>query len=459
MRLLTRWTWLALLAGAGVWLAACGKTTKPPADSNIDYYTCPMHPEVRESKPGACPLCGMALTPVFKSAGAGPQANHHPPADPVAADHEHQAVAAAGAALHIAPERLQAIGARTGSVRREKLLRRLLAPGIVTIDEATLRDVNVKAADGYIEKLYANTTGQAVRQGEPLALILSEGWIEAQQAYLKAYRDWKRTRQFMASENPVLLAQEFERFRARLRVWDLSDAQLQQLEELALTLRDTSLTLRPGQGQGLSGLFALQSPIDGIVVEKPAVEGMKFAQGQQLFRLARLSPIWVEAEFPEDQAPHVALGEEFQVHFPALANQSRSARVAFIYPQFNTATRRLKARFVLANDDWQLRPGMYAKVSAATPLGERLTVPFEAVIPTGDRFVVFLDHGGGRLEPRFVELGEQLGETYEVRRGLNEGDRIIVSANFLIDSESRIQGVLRDWGDTVSGDRPGAASN
>jgi Cu(I)/Ag(I) efflux system membrane fusion protein len=453
----------------GAWLAACGKTADQTTGTNsdIDYYTCPMHPSVREKKPGNCPICGMTLVPVYKKDSV----NHNPHQDQQSNPQSQAAKTSMGAAdrdahapmpatpasddstteFQIAPERLQAIGVRTGEVRKEKLQRLLRAPGIVTIDESTLRDVNIKAASGYIEKLYANTTGQTVKKGEPLALILSEGWIEAQQDYINAYRDWKRTRQFMANENPVMLAQEFERFRARIRVWDLSEEQLKKLEDLALTLNDTSLTLRRGQGQGLSGLFELQSPVDGIVVEKPAVEGMKFEQGQQLFRLAQLAPIWVDAEFPEDQAPYVSLGEEFQVSFPSLANLTLPAKVSFIYPQFNTETRRLKVRFVLANDDLTIRPGMYANVNSAAQLGEKLVVPFDAVIPTGSRFVVFLDHGGGRLEPRFVELGEKLGDNYEVLKGLNEGDKIIVSANFLIDSESRIQGALKDWGDSGDG--------
>jgi Cu(I)/Ag(I) efflux system membrane fusion protein len=461
MAQLKKWFFLSLLAGLGVWLAACGKTADKTAvpDQAVDYYTCPMHPGVREKKPGNCPICGMTLVPVLKKDGANHDANKdHRPVPQLQPEKTNVSAVDSGAHVaangdhatgefQVSPERLQAIGVRAGVVKKEKPQRFLRAPGIVVLDEATLRDINIRAAAGYIEKLYANTTGQTVKKGEPLALVLSEGWIEAQQEYIKAYRNWKRTRQFMANENPVMLEQEFERFRARMRVWDLSAAQLKTLEDLALTLGDTSLTLRPGQGRGLGGLFELQSPVDGIVVEKPAVEGMRFEQGQQLFRLARLSPIWVDAEFPEDQAPYVAPGQEFQVSFPSLANRTLTAKVAFIYPQFNTETRRLRVRFVLANEDLQLRPGMYANAGAAAQLGEKLVVPFSAVIPTGSRFVVFLDHGEGRLEPRFVGLGEKLGENYEVIKGLDEGDRVIVSAAFLIDSESRIQGALKSWGE------------
>ena len=419
-----------------VWLAACGKTADTTVPDNVDYYTCPMHPSVKEKKPGPCPICKMDLVPVYKKA-----VNH---------DSHVLTVSGSGAngetsPFQVSPERLQAIGVRSGVVAKSKLERQLRAPGMVVIDESSLRDISLKAAGGYIEKLYANSTGARIKQGEPLALILSEGWIEAQQDYINAYRNWKRTRQFMANENPVMLEQEFERFRARMRVWDLSEAQLKQLEDIALKTSETSLMMRRGAGKGLSGTFELQSPIDGIVLEKPAVEGMRFEQGQQLFRIAKLAPVWVDAEFSEDQAPFVALGQEFEVSFPSLASAPQQAKVDFIYPQFNTETRRLKARFVLANDDLKLLPGMYANVSAALPSVEKLSVPFSAVIPTGERYVVFLDHGGGKLEPRYVKLGEKMGENYEVLEGLQEGDKIIISATFLIDSESRIQGALKSF--------------
>lgn len=348
--------------------------------------------------------------------------------------------------FQVSPDRLQAIGVRVGVVKTERLQRFLRAPGVVTVDESTLRDINVKASDGFIDKLYADATGKRVRKGEPLASILSEGWIEAQQDYIKAYRDWRRTKIFMANANPAALEQEINRMRARLHVWDLTDGQIKKMEDFAMNLKDYDLVLRKGQGQGLSGTFELLSPIDGIVLQKDAVEGMKFQQGQTLFRLAQLSPIWIEAEFHEDQAPYVAVGQEFNIEFPSIPSLATQAKVSFVYPQLNADTRRLKARFVLPNPDLKLLPGMYANVSGALEYGEKLAVPFDAVIPTGDRFVVFLEHGGGKLEPRYVKIGEKMGASYEVLDGLKEGDRVITSANFLIDSESRIQGALKAWG-------------
>lgn len=454
---------LAALGLALFFVAGCSKK-QAAADSDIDYYTCPMHPSVHEKKPGPCPICGMEMVPVKKKgsqekAPITPLKKNEMSSMP-GMDHSRHGASSPGpigvaegspeiSTFQISPERLQIIGVRSDTVKKERLQRLLRTPGIVVVDESTLRDINVKSAGGYINKLYVSVTGQRVRKGEPLASILSEGWIEAQQQYIKAYRDLRRS-VTSATANSFLIDQQLNRMRARLRVWDLSNEQIKKLEAYALNVKDFDISLREGQGQGLSGTFELLSPMNGIVLQKEAVEGMKYESGQSLFRLAALSPIWIDAEFPEDQAPYVAVGHEFDVTLPALPNFKAKAKVAFIYPQLNAETRRLKARFVLANPDLKLLPGMYANVSCALEYGEKLSVPFDAVIPTGDRFVVFLDHGSGKLEPRFVKIGEKLGNSYEVLEGLQAGDRVITSANFLIDSESRIQGALKNWG-TSSG--------
>lgn len=451
---------LLALVGLGlfVWLGtACSKKESAAAASDIDYYTCAMHPSVHQNKPGPCPICGMELVPVKKKStpektpitpDPKPGADHSQHRMPPNSKNDKIAVAEGSpevSSFQISPERLQVIGVRSGVVTKERLQRLLRTPGIVVVDEGSLRDINVKVAGGYVNKLYVSVTGQRVKKGEPLASILSEGWIEAQQQYIKAYRDARRS-VTSANGNSFVIEQQINRMRARLRVWDLSDTQLKKLEEYALNVKDFDFSLREGQGQGLRGTFELLSPVDGIVLQKEAVEGMKFEPGQSLFRLAALSPIWIDAEFPEDQAPYVAVGHEFDVALPALPDFHAKAKVSFIYPQLNPETRRLKARFVVSNPDTKLLPGMYANVSCALEYGEKLSVPFDAVIPTGDRFVVFLDHGGGKLEPRFVKIGEKLGNSYQVLEGLKEGDRVVTSANFLIDSESRIQGALKNWG-------------
>ena len=430
-------------------LAGCVKSgsASSAADPNVSYYTCTMHPSVRSQDPkGHCPICGMNLVPVYKDSAQG-------------------AAAAAPAALagatasdtdtnpfNIPPERLQQIGASSGVVGMRDMQRPLSAPANVVIDESGLRDINVKSG-GYIVKLYADYVGKPVELGQPLMTVLVEGWIDAQLDYIKAYRSYARRSDggMPNNSNSLLVFDSIDRMRKRLRVWDMSDAQIADLEKFALTMDETDLRT----GRGLKGTFDVLSPVSGHVMEKNAIEGMRFEAGQSLLKVVDLSTVWVEADFPEDQARYVSMGQEFQISFPAMPGKPLSATVDFINPHLMADTRRQTVRFVVPNPGHALSPGMYATVEGDQDLGSRLAIPADAVIPTGRRYVVFLDHGGGRLEPKLVQLGERYGDFYEVLSGLAENDRVITSANFLIDAESRVQGALKTWGESQPSDGDG----
>jgi len=431
-----------LAASATLLLAGCVKSSRSSssADPAVSYYTCAMHPSVRSQDPkGHCPICGMTLVPVYKDSAQGTAA-----AAPVA-------LAASSAAdtdanpFHIAPERLQQIGASSGVVEKREIERPLSAPANVVVDESGLRDINVKSG-GYIVKLYADYVGKPVELGQPLMTVLVEGWIDAQLDYIKAYRSYARRADggMPNNNNSQLVFDQIDRLRKRLRVWDLSDTQIADLEKFAVTMNETDLRT----GRGLKGTFDVLSPVSGHVMEKNAIEGMRFEAGQSLLKVVDLSTVWVEADFPEDQARYVSPGQEFQISFPALPGKPLSAQVAFINPHLMVETRRQTVRFIVPNPGHVLSPGMYATVEGSQDLGSRLAVPADAVIPTGRRYVVFLDHGGGQLEPKFVQLGDRYGDFYEVLSGLAENDRVITSANFLIDAESRVQGALKTWGET-----------
>jgi Cu(I)/Ag(I) efflux system membrane fusion protein len=422
-------------------LTACSRSVQKAAaaNSNVAYYTCTMHPFVRSQDPdGKCPVCGMNLVPVYKSSvtGAGTSsANAAPPAMATSS-------VDANGMVNIAPERLQEIGATTEVVTRRALTRPLRAPGRVMVDESGLRDINVKAGGGFITKLYANYEGKTVHKGEPLMTVLCEDWIRTQLDYIKAYRDWKRL-PLMSPYNSFAQDNKLELMRARIRVWDLSEAQIESLEKFALSSNEVDLRT----GHGLSGSFDLLAPFDGYVTQKKITEGMRFEAGQSLLTLASTRQVWVVADFPEDQAQFVDVGQKMTLTFPSLPNYKVTSAISFIDPELDDAQRRIHVRFVVPNDDGRLRPGLFAQVFGDIPLGDSLTVSTGAVIPTGDKFIVFVDHGGGKLEPRQIEIGVHSGDYYEVESGLHEGDRVVSSANFLIDAESRIQGVLKTWGD------------
>lgn len=438
-----------LLLVLGLW--ACfesGSTAaEPQHEGKILCYTCTMHPSVRSPVPGKCPICGMDLVPVrekksspekpAQAAASGAPARTEPGLS--------QPTAPSASPFFVPPERLQAIGVRTALVERRRLVRALHAPAILAIDESKVVDINVKAGDGYVLKLYADYLWKEVHKGEKLATILSENWVQAQMDYIRAYRAWRRSL-LIQKANPILLDQQFEHIRNRIRVWDLTDAQIRELEKYAWSMSTNDVRT----GKGIHGTFDLLSPISGHVHEKNVFEGMRFTAGQTLFRLVDLSRIWVLAEFPEDQAPFVSEGQSCEVTLPALPGERFRSHIDFVQPHFIEAVRRLQVRVILPNPGHKLRPGMYADVTAHLDYGVQLAVRSDAVIPTGRRFVVFVDHGGGHLEPRFVQLGQKIDDDYQVLAGLQEGERVVTGANFLIDAESRVQGALQIW----SGERP-----
>lgn len=430
----------ALLGLSLLTLTACSRkpSESNSADSNVSYYTCTMHPFVRSQDPkGKCPVCGMDLVPVYKSA-ATPDSGAATNAAPLAATSPVEG----NGVVNISPERLQEIGVTTEVVAKRSLTRALRAPARAEIDESSLRDINVKAGAGYITRLYANYEGMSFRKGQPLMTVLCEGWLQTQIDYIKAYRAWKRS-PLMSQGNSIALDNQLELMRARIRVWDLSDDQIHDLEKFALSTDEIDLRT----GHGLSGSFDVLAPFDGYVHVKKAIEGMRFEPGQSLLELADHSHVWIVAQFPEDQAMYIDVGQKMTVTFPAMPQHTVQGKISFIDPHVDEQQRRIMARIVISDEGHMFHAGLFAEVSGEIPAGESLAIPTGAVVATGSKHIVFVDHGGGRLEPREIEIGDQSGDYYEVRSGLNEGDRVVTSATFLVDAESRIQGVLQTWGD------------
>ncbi len=441
----------ALLGLSLITLTACSRSvsTAKAGNSDVAYYTCTMHPFVRSQDPkGKCPICGMDLVPVMKSsakADAGTDMTMTAaPAMAASAMNSNGAAPSpmdANGMVNIAPERLQEIGANTEVVTTRVLTRTLRAPARAEIDESALRDINVKAGAGYITKLYANYEGATFRKGQPLMTVLCEGWLQTQIDYIKSYRAWKRL-PLVAPNNSFALDNRLELMRARIRVYDLSDDQIHDLEKFALSTNEIDLRT----GHGLSGSFDVLAPFDGYVHVKKALEGMRFEAGQSLLELADHSHVWIVAQFSEDQAMYVNVGQKLTVTFPSMPQQKVQGEISFIDPHVDDQQRRIMARIVIPDTGHMFHPGLFAEVSGEVPIGERLSISSSAVVPTGNKFIVFVHHGGGQLEPREVQLGDHSGDNDEVVSGLKEGDRVISSANFLIDAESRIQGVLKTWG-------------
>jgi Cu(I)/Ag(I) efflux system membrane fusion protein len=379
------------------WFRGPAEPAALPA-SQETTYTCPMHPHVQQHGPGKCPVCGMDLVAVNRAqAGSGD--------------------------VTIEAGRQQTLGVRTGTVELRPVAAEVRAVGRVAFDETRLEDVTVKYG-GYIGRLHVEQTGQAVRRGQTLFTLYSPELYAAQQEYLAILASQKAARQTSVPDRADYLVAAG---RQKLRLWDLSDAQIRRIEETGEAVRE----------------IAVASPASGYVVEKDVVQGAAVQPGMRLFRIAGLDRVWVEAEVYESELPRVRTGQSAVVTLPYLPGEELRGRVGLILPALNPESRTGRVRIEIANRNGLLKPDMYADVLLRTEGKEVPMVPESAVIYTGPRQIVFVDLGEGRFRQQEVRLGAKSGDAFEVLSGLQPGDRVVTSGNFLIDAEAR----LRSGGD------------
>ncbi|HSN81998.1 MAG TPA: efflux RND transporter periplasmic adaptor subunit [Polyangiales bacterium] len=408
----TRRYWLPigvlLLAAAavGTWMffqydERAEPTAEPAAEhaheEGVAYYTCPMHPSVRQASPGKCPICGMELTPVT---------NEDLNTGTVVVDEV----------------RRQQIGVTTSEVKRRELSRDIRAVGQVKVDETLLADVNLRMS-GWVQDLYVDETGQPVKKGQTLFTLYSPELYAAEREYITALR---RTRE----ESPDALIELARASEQRLRLLGMSPSQIRQLERRAEAWE----------------YVPVLSPATGYVIEKNIVEGGRVEAGTRVYRIANLKRVWIEADVFESDLPHVELNQTVRVKLPYVPGQTFEGRIDYIYPTIAGLTRTGRIRIALKNPDLVLKPDMYASVEIEVDLGERLAVEDSAVIYTGPRRLVFVDLGEGRLRPQEIEIGAHADGFVEVTEGLEPGDMVVTSGNFLIAAESRIRSATKYWG-------------
>ena len=320
--------------------------------------------------------------------------------------------------VRVDPGRRQLIGITSGRVKEKKLRITIRAAGRVTYDETRLSDVSLKF-DGWIGELYANAIGKPVKKGEPLFTVYSPELLSAQEEYLEILHRASAT----GSGHRLRAA------RRRLRLWDISEAQIEALE-------------RRGRAQEYLSILA---PADGVIIDKPIVAGSAFRAGQRLLRLADLSRVWVEAQVYGYELPLIKVGMKARVLLPELQDREYPATVDFIYPFMEGDTYTARVRVVLDNRDGFLRPEMYAHIHLKAKLGRRLVVPESAVLYSGRKRIVFLDLGDGRLVPRRIKTGQRNRKWIEVLEGLEAGDTVVTSGNFLIAAESKLKAGVASW--------------
>ena len=428
-----------LAAGAVVFFTQHREATSTSASKQL--YTCGMHPQIIKDKPGNCPICGMKLQPIRKQPGESATAAS--PASVTSAPGErkvkyykstmtlgeisptprkdsmgmdmvpvHEGEGETGA-ISIDPVTMQSMGLRTALVTRGSVRRNIRTVGVVDYNETALSEVTTKFK-GWIEKLYVDSTGALVHKGEPLFDIYSPDLYTAQNEYVLA------TARGTGLKESALI---------KLKYWDVSAEQIAELEKTGQPKKTLSVS----------------APRDGIVVEKMAVEGQMVEAGMKLYRVADLSTVWVQAQVYEQDLGFIKLGQESLVSLSYLPDRKFRGRVTYIYPTVDEKTRTAKVRMEFHNPGFFLKPGMFATVEIESEIeADAVLVPDMAVLRSGEKNTVFVALDGGKFEPRTVTLGARSENyTYQVLSGLKEGERVVTSGQFMLDSESQLREAIQ----------------
>ncbi len=390
------------------------------AEEARQLYTCSMHPFIIQEGPGTCPICGMDLVPVAASGRREEEAQ--------------------STVIAIDPAAVQNMGVRTAKVGRADLARTIRTVGTVGYDEARQYSVTSKI-DGWIEKLHTSRTGDWVQKGQPLLEIYSPDLVAAQEEFLLAVENERALAQSPFPEIAAGARDLLAAARKRLSYWDITPAQVQAIEE-----RGT-----------ISRTLTLYAPHSGIVTRKLMNEGGFVKAGMELLQLADTSRVWVYADIYEYELPWVREGQEVTVSFP-YPREPVSGRISLLYPFVEPRTRTVKARIEVNNRDRALKPDMYVNVVLAGEGAKgALTVPAEAVLRSGRQETVFVSLGEGRFEPRPVHTGlEADGGMIQVLDGLHEGEEVVVSAQFMLDSESKLREAVQKLRPAAPAPAPGA---
>ena len=442
--------------------AGCGKTAgSGKAGSHQQQYHCPMHPTYIADRPGDCPICGMKLVPIKPDStgggtstalpgptgaptrAAGPRRILYyrnpmdpsvkspvPMKDPMGMDYVpvySDAVSASSgveghASVEVSPDELRLAGLQTTVARRGTLARTIRTVGEVKADETRVGQVHTKIS-GWVERLFVNSSGQAVRKGQPLLSIYSPELLATQEELLRAREAEDR---FAASDVPEVRrggADLLEAARRRLMLFDVPSSFIDALEK----------TRQPRRA------VTLEAPASGFVTSKDVYAGARIEPGVTLFTITNLSKVWVEGEVYEYEAPLVRLGQKARVTLAYDPARVHVGRISYIYPYLNTDTRTIRVRFEFDNPGLALKPGMYANVELDAQAAEGVLIPDAAILDTGPRQIVYVKTGEGRYEPRQVTVGLRSDGQAQILSGVRAGEAVVDRANFLLDSESRLR--------------------
>ncbi len=405
----------------------------------ILYYVDPMHPSYKSDKPGIAPDCGMRLEPVYADEAGNPVSrperkplyyrdpqsasyrSDKPGMNPETGD-ELEPVYEEPGTVRLTPDRQQLIGVRYGTAEYAQAEQAIRAAGKVAIDETRVAQVYSRV-EGWIEKVFADYTGQVVEKGRPLLTLYSPEMLATQQELLlaaKAHQLMHHSSLPSAAEDSNAMV---DAARRRLEHWNLTPAQIAEIEHTGQPIKSITIS----------------APITGYVTDRKAYPSQRVMGDTMLYTIVDLSRVWIVADVFEYEAPQVRVGQSATVTLASMPGRTLHAAVSYILPQVDPNTRTLKVRLDAANPGMLLKPDMFVDVEFRVAQPRVLTVPVDAVLDSGMKKTVFVDKGEGALEPRQVETGERLGERVQILKGLTAGERIVTSGTFLIDSESQLR--------------------
>jgi Cu(I)/Ag(I) efflux system membrane fusion protein len=371
-------------------------------EKKIAYYKDPMHPWYTSDKPGKAPDCGMDLVPVYEGE----------------TDEK---------GIKIDPVVVQNIGVKVEDVVKRKLNRTIRAVGKIDFDERRIYSVNSKSM-GWVEKLYVDYTGKLIHKGEPLMELYSPELVSTQEEYLQALQYRKKLESSSLEEARKGSDDLIQSAKRRLQNWDIPESEIKALED-----RGTP-----------NKTMTIYSPANGVVIEKMVQKGQNIMGGMELYKIADLSTVWVLAEVYQYELPWVKLGGQVEIELSYLSGKSYKGTITYIYPYLNMESKTAKVRVEVPNtQNFDLKPDMFATVKISSPVTVYdVAVPEGAIIRSGERNVAVMALGGGYFDPRDVKLGVTADGYVQILEGIREGEKIVVSSQFLIDSESNLKAAI-----------------
>jgi RND family efflux transporter MFP subunit len=397
------------------------KTIQTSKSENVkkDIYYCPMHKDYVSDKPGNCPICEMKLVK---------KGSEDQPTEQIKEQDASQTATQGN--VFISPERQQMLGVRSVPAEFKTLNRQIRTVGKIAYDETRITHLHTKF-NGWIEHVYADFVGEPVKKGEPLFTIYSPELVSTQEEYLLALRSKEKLGKSSydwISKGSNTLA---DSARERLKLWGITETEIDQVEKTGKAQRT----------------LTIYSPTNGVVTQRAAYHhGTYITPEMDLYTIVDISTVWLVADIYEKDLPFVKTGQQVSIEFPYDKSKKINSRIDFFYPYLDPTTRTGQIRIQLKNPDTQLKPDQFVNVFIKTEEQTALVVPTDSVLNTGEQQYVFVDLGNGYFDPREVRTGIQTPEGIAIDEGLKEDERVVTSANFLLDSEARLRGVLENMG-------------